>query len=77
MMAELEVPDWIRKDRKSNFASTIVAVAPPRMQEYDGAEFEFEEELSSQVVLSEKKALRHRKVAELLGRDPMLVVPKD
>ena len=47
MMAELEVPEWIRKDRKTNFASTIVAVAPPRMQEHEGAEFEFEDELTS------------------------------
>ena len=47
MMAELEVPDWIRKDKKTNFASTIVAVAPPRMQEYEGFEFEFEEEVAS------------------------------
>ena len=63
MMAELEVPEWIKRDPKTNFASTIVAMAPPRMQEHEGAEFEFEEELTSEILLSEKKATRHRKVA--------------
>ena len=46
-MAELEVPDWIKKDRKTNFASTIVAVSQPRMQEHEGVEYEFEEGLTS------------------------------
>ena len=47
MMAELEIPDWIKNDRKTNFASTMFAVAPPRMQEHEGAEFDFEEGLTS------------------------------
>lgn len=78
-MTDFKVPPKKENDENETmrqYVTALTAVSPPTIPSTTGgAEFEFEDSCTSGPLLDLKRSKRHMKAAQLLHRDPMLIVP--